>query len=301
MEQPVRSDLRELTPPKRKGKRRGQAAAPYALQAPANLWQVVFFVVPMFAMLVLSLESGNSIQGFTFTWHFQNYKDALTGYTPQYINTFRNAFIVTGVGLLVAYPISYWIAFHGGRHKSTFLFLVLLPFLVSFVIRTLAWSFILADDGIILGPLKNWGLLPQDYHILQTTTAVVAGIAYNLLPFTILPLFVSLDRIDKRLVEAAGDLYASRAQAFWKVVFPLSMPGVFAAVLLTFIPAVGDYVNASVLGGPGSFMIGNIIESQFLTYRNYPLASALAFIVMILMLIGAISYARVLGTEEITT
>ncbi|MGE5226740.1 MAG: ABC transporter permease, partial [Planctomycetaceae bacterium] len=178
---------------------------------------------------------------------------------------------------------------------------VLLPFLVSFVIRTLAWSFILADDGIILSPLKRWGLLPQDYHVLQTTLAVVAGIAYNLLPFTILPLYVSLDRIDKRLVEAAGDLYASRAKAFWRVVFPLSLPGVFAAVLLTFIPAVGDYVNASVLGGPGSFMIGNIIESQFLTYRNYPLASALAFIVMILMLIGAVSYARVLGTEEITT
>lgn len=301
MERSVRSDLSELTPPKRKGKRRGQAAAPFLLQAPANLWQIAFFVVPMFAMLVLSLESGNSIEGFTFTWHFQNYTDALTNYTPQYINTFRNAFLVTAIGLLVAYPIAYWIAFHGGRRKSTFLFLVLLPFLVTFVIRTLAWSFILADDGIVLSPLKRWGVLPADFHILATTTAVVAGIAYNLLPFTILPLFVSLDRIDKRLVEAASDLYASRARAFWKVVFPLSLPGVFAAVLLTFIPAVGDYVNAEVLGGPGSKMIGNIIESQFLTFRNYPQASALAFIVMILMLIGAISYARLLGTEEITT
>jgi spermidine/putrescine transport system permease protein len=301
VEQPVRSDLRELTPPKRKGKRRGQAAAPYLLQAPANLWQVVFFVVPMFAMLVLSLESGNSITGFTFTWHFQNYADALTNYTPQYINTFRNAFVVTAIGLVVSYPIAYWIAFHGGRHKSTFLFLVLLPFLVSFVIRTLSWSFILADDGIILSPLKRWGILAPDFHILATTTAVVAGITYNLLPFTILPLYVSLDRIDKRLVEAAGDLYASRAQAFWKVVFPMSLPGVFAAVLLTFIPAAGDYVNPEVLGGPGSKMIGNIIESQFLVFRNYPLASALAFIVMLLMLVGAISYARLLGTEEITT
>jgi spermidine/putrescine transport system permease protein len=261
----------------------------------------MFFVVPMFAMLVLSLESGNSREGFTFTWNFQNYVDALTNYTPQYINTFRNAFIVTSIGLLVAYPIAYWIAFYGGRRKSTFLFLVLLPFLVTFVIRTLSWSFILADDGIILSPLKQAGLLPNDFHILATTQAVIAGIAYNLLPFTILPLFVSLDRIDKRLVEAAGDLYSSRAQAFWKVVFPLSLPGVFAAVLLTFIPAVGDYVNAEVLGGTGSKMIGNIINSQFLTFRNYPEASALAFIVMVLMLIGAVLYARLLGTEEVTT
>jgi spermidine/putrescine transport system permease protein len=301
VERSVRSDLSELTPPKRKGKRRGQAAAPYLLQAPANLWQILFFVVPMVAMLVLSLMSGNSREGFAFTWNFQNYVDALTNYTPQYVNTFRNAFVVTSAGLLVAYPIAYWIAFHGGRRKSTFLFLVLLPFLVSFVIRTLSWSFILADDGIILSPLKQWGLIANDFHILATTPAVIAGIAYNLLPFTILPLFVSLDRIDKRLVEAAGDLYSSRAQAFWKVVFPLSLPGVFAAVLLTFIPAVGDYVNAEVLGGPGSKMIGNIINSQFLTYRNYPEASALAFIVMLLMLVGAVMYARLLGTEEITT
>jgi len=302
VERSVRSDLRELgDPPKRKGKRRGQAAAPYLLQAPANLWQIVFFVVPMFAMLVLSLESGSSRQGFVFDWHTQNYVDALTKYTPQYVNTFRNATIVTVSGLLIAYPISYWIAFRGGRRKSTYLFLVLLPFLVSFVIRTLSWSFILADDGIILSPLKRWGLLATDFHILATTPAVVAGITYNLLPFTILPLFVSLDRIDKRLVEAASDLYASRAQAFWKIVFPLSLPGVFASVLLTFIPAVGDYVNAEVLGGPGSKMIGNIIESQFLTFRNYPKASALAFIVMVLMLVGAVSYARLLGTEEITT
>jgi ABC-type spermidine/putrescine transport system, permease component I len=255
----------------------------------------------MGAMLVLSLESGSSREGFVFDWHVQNYGDALTKYTPQYINTFRNAFVVTIANLLVAYPVAYWIAFHGGRRKSTFLFLVLLPFLVSFVIRTLSWSFILADDGIVLSPLKRWGILAPDFHILQTTTAVVAGIAYNLLPFTILPLFVSLDRIDKRLVEAANDLYSSRAQAFWKIVFPLSLPGVFAGVLLTFIPAVGDYVNPEVLGGTGSKMIGNVINSQFLVYRNYPQASALAFIVMVLMLIGAFLYARLLGTEEITT
>jgi spermidine/putrescine transport system permease protein len=288
-------------PPKRKGKRRGQVLAPYLLQAPANLWQVVFFVVPMFAMLVLSLESGNTRSGFTFTWHVANYTNALTDYNEQYINTFRNATIVTVVALLISYPVAYWIAFYGGRKKSTFLFLILLPFLISFVIRTLAWSFILADDGIILGPLIHRGILASDFHILATTTAVISGITYNLLPFTVLPLFVSLDRIDRRLVEAANDLYSSRAQAFRKVVLPLSFPGIFAAVLLTFIPAVGDYVNADILGGPGSKMIGNQIQLQFLTLRNYPEASALAFIVMVLMLVGAFLYARLLGTEEITT
>lgn len=304
MERPVRADLPvgdAPPPPERRGSRRGQRAAPYLLQVPSGVWQGIFFVVPMFAMLVLSLESGNSRDGFTFTWHFDNYGQALTQYNSYYINTFRNAFIVTLAGLLIAYPVAYWIAFHGGRRKSTFLFLVLLPFFVSFVIRTLSWSFILSDDGIVLAPLKRLGVLPENFHILATTVAVVSGITYNLLPFTILPLFVSLDRIDKRLVEAAGDLYSSRAQAFWKVVFPLSLPGVFAAVLLTFIPAVGDYINADVLGGPGSKMIANVIQSQFLTYRNYPEASALAFIVMMLMLVGAALYARLLGTEEITT
>ncbi|MGZ4149137.1 MAG: ABC transporter permease [Actinomycetota bacterium] len=288
-------------PPKRKGRRTGQAAAPYLLQAPANLWQVVFFVLPMVAMLILSLSSGNPLTGYSFSWHWANYVDAFTNYTHQYANTFRNATLVTLIGLVVAYPMAYWIAFYGGRRKGTFLFLVLLPFLVTFVIRTLAWTFILADDGMILGPLKNLGVLPTDYHILQTSTAVVAGITYNLLPFTVLPLFVSLDRIDKRLVEAAGDLYASKAQGFWKVVFPLSIPGVFAAVLLTFIPAVGDYVNAALLGGPGSRMIANSINDEFLLNRAYPTASALAFIIMVLMLIGASLYARLLGTEEITT
>jgi spermidine/putrescine transport system permease protein len=275
--------------------------APYALQLPSTVWQVIFFVVPMFAMLVLSLQSGNSTTGFSFTWHFANYSKALTQYDQQYINTFRNATVVTIVALLIGYPVAYWIAFYGGRKKNTFLFLILLPFLVSFVIRTVAWNFILADDGIVLGPLKNWGVLSSDFHVLATTFAVVAGITYNLLPFTILPLFVSLDRIDKRLVEAANDLYCSKAQAFRKVVLPLSLPGVFAAVLLTFIPAVGDYVNAEILGGPGSRMIGNIIYSQFIQLRNYPVASALGFIIMLLMLVGAALYARLLGTEEITT
>jgi spermidine/putrescine transport system permease protein len=305
VERPVRSDLPGVgaDPPPRRGKggRVGQRLAPYLLLTPSGLWQLLFFIVPMFAMLSLSLQSGNSRSGFSFTWQFSNYSDSVSQYSQYFLRSFRNATIVTIAGLVIAYPVAYWIAFYAGKRKSTYLLLVLLPFLVSFVIRTLAWKFILSDDGIILGPLKNLGLLSVDFHVLATTFAVVAGITYNLLPFTVLPLFVSLDRIDKRLVEAAGDLYSSKAQAFWKVVFPLSLPGVFAAVLLTFIPAIGDYLNAELLGGTSSTMIGTIINSQFLTYRNYPVAAALAFIVMALMVVGATLYARLLGTEEITT
>ena len=302
MERPVRSDLPTVAAPReQRGARRGKRLAPYLLILPSGLWQALFFIVPMFAMLILSLESGTSRTGFVFTWHFANYSDAVSRYGEFFVRSFRNGAIVTILGLLIAYPMAYWIAFYGGRRKSTYLFLILLPFLVSFVIRTLSWSFILSDGGIVLSPLKRIGVLPDDFHILATTTAVIAGITYNLLPFTVLPLFVSLDRIDKRLVEAANDLYSSRAQAFWKVVFPLSLPGVFAAVLLTFIPAVGDYVNAEVLGGTGSKMIGNVIQSEFLELRNFPRAASLAFILMVIMAIGAALYARILGTEEVTT
>jgi spermidine/putrescine transport system permease protein len=197
--------------------------------------------------------------------------------------------------------VAYWIAFYGGKRRNGFLFLLLLPFFVSFVIRTVAWSFILSDEGIVFGTLKNIGILPDSYHVIGTTLAVIAGITYNLLPFTILPLYVSLEQIDRRLVEAAKDLFSNRLQAFLKVVFPLSLPGVFAAVLLTFIPATGDYVNAGVLGGPGTSMIGNVINSEFIVRREYPEAAALAFLLMMVMLVGAVLYARVLGTEQITT
>lgn len=303
MERPLRSDLAGVDgpPEKRRGASAGKRLAPYALLSPAALWQGLFFIIPMFAMLSLSLSTGTTRTGFTFNWEFANYPEVIDRYGEFFIRSFRNATIVTIAGLLVAYPAAYWIAFRGGRRKSVYLFLLLLPFFVSFVIRTVSWNFILSDEGMILGMLKDLGVLADDFKILQTTPAVIAGITYNLLPFTTLPLFVALDRIDKRLVEAAGDLYASKREAFRKVVFPLSLPGVFAAVLLTFIPAIGDYLNAEVLGGPGTHMIGNQIQAEFLIYRNYPRASALAFILMLLMLVGASLYARLLGTEEITT
>jgi spermidine/putrescine transport system permease protein len=255
----------------------------------------------MIAMASVALQEGSPLEGYRLTWNFARFGEVTSDYGQFLVRSLRNGAIVTIVGLLLAYPIAYWIAFYGGRFKSLFLFLLLLPFFVSFVIRTVSWSFILQDDGIVFGTLKNIGVLPDDFRVIGTTFAVLAGITYNLLPFTILPLYVSLERIDRSLVEAAKDLYATKVEAFRKVVLPLSLPGVFAAILLTSIPATGDYINASVLGGPGTAMIGNIIQAEFLRYRHYPDGAALAFILMAILLIGAIVYARVLGTEEITT
>lgn len=298
MERHLPPDLHDLTP---RGRRAGKVAAPYALLAPGGLWLLLLFVVPMVAMASLSLQEGSSLEGYRLTWHFATYPDVMSQYGSFLVRSLRNGAIVTVVALLLAYPIAYWIAFYGGRFKSVFLFLLLLPFFVSFVIRTVSWSFILQDDGIVFGTLKHLDLVSQDFRVIGRNFAVIAGITYNLIPFTVLPLYVSLERIDHSLVEAAKDLYATRVDAFRKVVLPLSMPGVFAAVLLTSIPAIGDYINAYVLGGPGTAMVGNQIQTLFLRYRDYPKAAALAFILMAFMLIGAVIYARVLGTEEITT
>ena len=264
------------------------------------LWLLVLFIVPMLAMASLSLSTGSSIEGFRLTWRFANFSEALSANGEILVRSLRNGVIVTALGLALSYPVAYWIAFYGGRFKSVFLLLLLLPFFISFVIRTVSWSFILSDQGIVFGTLKNLGVLREEFSVIGSTLAVIAGITYNLLPFTILPLYVSLEQIDKRLVEAAQDLYASRARAFAKVVFPLSLPGVFAAVLLTSIPAIGDYVNAQVLGGPGTTMIGNIINSEFLRTREYSRGASLAFLLMAVMIVGAVVYARLLGTEEVT-
>ena len=270
------------------------------MSAPALLWLGVFFIVPMVAIGTLSLSEGSSLEGFRLTWRFANFTDVLGANSQFLFRSLRNGVIVTAIALLLAYPVAYWIAFYGGKFKTIFLFMLLLPFFISFVIRTVAWSFILSDQGIVFGTLKNIGFLPDNFSVIGSTVAVIAGITYNLLPFTILPLYVSLEQIDKRLVEASKDLYASKTRAFLKVVLPLSLPGVFAAVLLTSIPAIGDYVNASVLGGPGTAMIGNVISLQFLRYRNYSDAAALAFVLMAVMVVGAVIYARLLGTEEVT-
>ena len=273
--------------------------APYLIGLPGGLWLVIFFVIPLLVMFSLSLQSGNIETGFRFTWEWSNYARAWDLYSTQFIRSVVYALIVTALCLVLAYPMAYWIAFYGGARKSTYLFLILLPFFVSFVIRTASWKFILNDQGIVLGPLKELGLLPQDFHLLATTTAVIGGLTYNYLPFMVLPLYVALERVDPSLVEAAHDLFAGRASAFRKVVFPLSLPGVFAGVLITFVPVASDFVNASILGGTSTTMIGNVIQTVYLSNNNYPLASAMSFLLMAALLIGIFAYARALGTEQV--
>ena len=279
--------------------RLGKVLAPYLLTLPGGLWLLVFFLIPIVFMASVSLQTGNLEQGFQQTWHFHRYIEVFQQYRGQFVRSLAFGTIATAITLIVGYPLAYWIAFHGGRHKTTFLFLLLLPFFVSFVIRTLAWQFILADDGIILGNLKNWHLLPQNFHVLATRAAVISGIAYNYLPFMALPLYVAIERIDRRVVEAASDLYANKTDVFLRVIFPLSISGVFAGILLTFVPAVGDFVNASILGGTTTTMIGNIIQLEFLQNFHYPVAAALSFILMAILLIGVFLYARVLGARSI--
>jgi spermidine/putrescine transport system permease protein len=278
---------------------RGGRLTPYLVGLPGGLWLGIFFVIPILVMLSLSLQSGNVEEGFKFTWRWSNYADAWDFYHVQFVRSIVYGLIVTALCLVLAYPMAYWIAFYGGRHKSTYLFLILLPFFVSFVIRTASWKFILNDQGFVLGPLKEAGLLPDDFHILATSTAVIGGLTYNYLPFMVLPLYVALERVDPSLVEAAHDLFASRAQAFRKVVFPLSLPGVFAGVLITFVPVASDFVNSGILGGTQTTMIGNIIQTVYLTQNDYPLASAMSFMLMAALLVGIFVYARALGTEQV--
>lgn len=274
---------------------------PYGLLAPSGLVLAFLLVLPLGLLLYTSLESGGAFSGgYRFTWDFANYTEQLARYEPQLLRSVVYSVLVTVSALLLAYPMTYWIAFYGGRWKASILLAILLPFFVSFVIRTIQWKFLLGDNGLIFGPLKDLGLLPDGFRVLATPFAVIAGMVYNYLPFTALPLYVALERIDWRLVEAARDLYASRWEAFRHVVFPLSIPGVFAAILLTFVPATGDYVNAAVLGGPGTTMIGNIIQQKFLEELNYPEAAALSVVLMLAMLVLASVYARVLGTEDET-
>jgi spermidine/putrescine transport system permease protein len=278
---------------------RGGRLTPYLVGLPGGLWLGIFFVVPILVMLSLSLQSGNAEEGFRFTWAWSNYTDAWEFYHTQFLRSIIYGLIVTVLCLALAYPMAYWIAFYGGSRKSTYLFLILLPFFVSFVIRTASWKFILNDEGFVFGPLKDAGLLPGDFHILATSTAVIGGLTYNYLPFMVLPLYVALERIDPSLVEAAYDLFASRAQAFRRVVFPLSLPGVFAGVLITFVPVASDFVNSGILGGTQTTMIGNVIQTEYLTNNQYPLASAMSFLLMAALLIGIFAYARALGTEQV--
>ncbi len=279
--------------------RRRRALAPYLLGLPAWAFLGLFFLVPLVAVLAVALETGNPDQGYVLTWHWSELTSTISQYHVQFIRSFQYGAISTVIALVVGYPVAYWIAFHGGRHKSTLLFLVLLPFFVSFVIRTLSWNFILSDNGFVLGTLKGWHVLPQSFHVLSTPTAVIGGLTYNELPFMVLPLYVALEQIDRRVVRAAHDLYANHFAAFTRVVLPLSAGGIFAGFLLVFVTNVGDYVNAAILGGPGTTMIGNIIQTSYLENLDYPTASALSAWLLLGLLLAIAIYARIFGTRNI--
>ena len=283
---------------RRSPRRRG--LVPYLLTLPGLAWLVLFFAIPMVTMFSVSLQEGSLETGFRFVGDWRNYSEAFGENSTQIFRSLIYATIVTAVTLALSYPMAYWIAFRGGRRKNLYLLLMLLPFFTPFLIRTLSWRFLLADSGIILGTLKDLGLMSEGFRVLATPFSVLAGMTYNFLPFMALPVYVALERLDPSLLEAAHDLYARKSEAFRKVTFPLSLPGVFAGSLLTFIPVVGDFIDAELLGSPQTTMIGNVIEREFTDSFDYPEGAALSFLLMIGILVGVALYARWVGTEELT-
>lgn len=273
---------------------------PYLFLLPGGLWLAAFFLVPMLVMFSVSLQEGSLGTGYALTWNFGVYLEVIGAWNTQFVRSLIYAAVVTGLTLLIGYPIAYTIAFRGGRAKNILLLLVILPFFTAFVIRTLNWRLILADNGFVLGTLKQLGLLEPAFQLIATPVAVISGLTYNFLPFMVLPLYVALEKIDPRLIEAANDLYASRVQSFLRVTLPLSMAGVFAGSLLVFIPSVGDFVNAALLGSRDTTMIGNVIQRLFLQTNAYPEAAALSFVLMAVVLALVTVYAMAVGSEELT-
>jgi spermidine/putrescine transport system permease protein len=280
---------------------------PYLLLLPGMLWLAVFFAVPMLFLASTSLQTGSLEQGYALTWHVQTYVDALTSYYPQFIRSIGYAASATVLGLLIGYPLAYAIAFKAGRWKNVLLVLVIAPFFTSFLIRTLAWQTILSNNGPVvrffqathlIDVLQFLGLTSND-QLMASKFAVICGLTYNFLPFMTLPLYASLERVDQRLLEAGGDLYASPFTAFRKITLPLSMPGLVAGTLLTFIPACGDYINSKLLGSTNTTMIGQVIDGQFLRVLDYPSAAALSFVLMITIVVLVAIYVRRAGTEEL--
>jgi spermidine/putrescine transport system permease protein len=276
-----------------------KASLPYLLLLPGLGFLVVFFAYPLGWMAFESLKSGTLEEGYLFDWNFSNYTNAISDFHTQFLRSFEYAGLATLLAFLIGYPLAYFIAFRGGRWRNALLLAVIAPFFVTYLIRTLSWETILSDSGFVVDTLKSIGILGEDGRLLDTTVSVVAGITYNFLPFMILPLYASLERIDKRLMEAGYDLYGRRRDVFLRVTFPLSMPGVVAGSLLTFIPAAGDFINAELLGTPQQYMIGNVIQSRYLELADYPTAAALSFILMGLMLAIVIVWALIAGTEAL--
>lgn len=266
--------------------------APYLLVAPGIIWLILFFVIPIATLgkTAVSAPGGAWYDGFL---------RAYTSYGAHFFRSFRYALSATLAAIALGYPLAYVLAFRSGKLKNLLLGLVILPFFTTFLVRTFAWKTILNDGGPAVWLLVRLHLLPEGGQLLNTTIAVIGGLTYNFLPFMILPIYVSLEKIDRRLTEAAQDLYSGPWASFRKVVLPLSLPGVFAGSLLTFIPATGDFINAELLGSPNQQMIGTVIQNQFLQVRDYPLAASLSFVLMAIITLGVLAYAKVLGTEEL--
>ncbi len=342
--------------PKRHRSRK--ALVPWVLMAPGLLWLIVFFVLPNIQMFVTSLSTGSVAKGYTFDWAFQNYTYVLTEFQDNIQNSLVYGTLATTLCILIGYPMAYGIATRGGNYKAVLLFLVIAPFFTSFLIRTISWKIILGNDGPFLSIMRDTlGIVPENFNVLNTPLAVVTGLTYQYLPFFVLPAYVSIEKIDQRLMEAARDLYAGPwrprgtivgavvgailaalrdvrprlrrrllgghhhdrrgrrssarvvgavvatlfiSESFVRVAFPLSLPGVFAGTILVFIPIMGDYVNADLLGNPKTQMIGNVIQNRFLNQNDYPTAAALSFLLMAGILISILVYARALGTDELT-
>jgi spermidine/putrescine transport system permease protein len=282
--------------PRHKGSRTG-----YLLLLPGMLWLLLFFAVPTVQLLATSLydPNGSLETGYAMTWHFGTYLDVLSAYRAPFLRSLMYAVSATVLALVFGYPLAYAIAFKAGRWKNLMLVLVIAPFFTSFLVRTLAWKSILADNGFIVSALQALHILGPDGRLLATSVAVVTGLTYNFLPFMVLPIYASLEKVDLRLVEAGKDLYANGPTSFRKITLPLSMPGVVAGTLLTFIPAAGDYINAQLLGTPKQYMIGNVIDNTFLVQLNYPVAAACSVILMAAIVVMVLVYVRRAGTEEL--
>ncbi len=273
----------------------------YWLLIPGLLWLAVFFVVPLYSLVATSLydPDGSVLQGYSMDWSFGNYVDSLQGYWSPLLRSLAYGAVATLICLVLGYVLAYAIAFKAGRWKNLMLVLVIAPFFTSFLVRTLSWKLLLRDDGFIVNSLQFLHLLGPEGRLLATPVAVIAGLVYNFLPFMVLPLYASIDKIDHRLIEAGADLYSRPFVGFFKVTWPLSLPGVVSGTLLTFIPAVGDYINAQLLGSPKQRMIGNVIQNLFTDANDYPAAGALSVILMLLILVMVLFYVRRAGTEEL--